>query len=143
MARTAILLAFFLAGACSPPEEGEMRSPKAEGGMAHAPPIRLTAKAPRAPLDTPCRGNLLVRVGKSPESTAYLLVVTGLFGEERRRLAAHTPYPTGAGGEIFIVQEDCAGADAIEIEAQPIHGAALPSRFRVDVGISEQGGSSD
>jgi len=144
MARTAILLAFFLAGACSPSGEGEMRAPDSEPGKAMR--VRLTAKAPRAALDrlTKCAGDLVVEIGEtSPSDAAYILVVTGRFGAEQRRLAAHTPYPTGAGGRFVIARDECAGADGIEIEAQPIHGRTLPEGLEVPVSVTLPTGKRD
>ena len=140
MARAAILLAFFLAGACSPSEEGQMGAPKAESGDREKLEVRLTARAPTAALDRlKCGGDLVVDVGEpagARADTAYLIVVTGRFGAERRRLAAHTPYPTGSAGRFVIARDECAGADSIEIEAQPIHGSALPDGLEVPVSVS-------
>jgi hypothetical protein len=144
MARALILLAFFVAGACSPSGKDEMRAPNSETGKAMQ--VRLTAKSPRAALDrlAQCSGDLVVEIGAtSPSDAAYILVVTGRFGAERRRIAAHTPYPTGAGGRFVIAGDECAGADGIEIEAQPIHGRTLPDGLEVPVSVSLPPGTRD
>ena len=136
MARTAILLAFFLAGACSPSGESEVRAPMAEAAGPELARIELSGEKPSAGFDlrSPCEGDLVVEIGEQSEAEArsYLLTVSAYYGSEKRRIAAHTPYPTGASGEVLIPSAVCAGARRIEIEAQPIHGE-LKRDFRLPV----------
>ena len=138
MARIAILLAFFLAGACSPSGESEMRAPKPDSGGDAMASLVLTGQRPSAAIGNvrKCAGDLIVEVGEIKAPGDYVLVVTGRFGAERRPIASHTPYPTGSGGRFVIKRDACAEADAIEIEAQPMHGEALPAGLEIPVAIS-------
>src|SRR5687768_15679650 len=138
MMRTATLLAAFLAGACSPSEEGEVRAPMAESAGPELARLVITGEKPIAGFDlgSPCEGDLIVEIGEQSEAAArsYLLTVSGIYGGEKRRIGAHTPYPTGASGQIVIPHDVCVGARRIEVEAQPIHGR-LARDFKLPVTI--------
>ena len=142
MARALILLAYLMAGACSPSEEGEVRAPMAESARPELARLVITGAKPIASFDlgSPCKGDLIVEVGEQSQAAArsYLLTVSGVYGGEKRRIGAHTPYPTGSSGQIVIPHDVCAGARRIEVEAQPIHGR-LARDFNLPVVIKTAG----
>lgn len=104
--------------------------------------LLITGEKPIAGFDlgSPCEGDLIVEIGEQSEAAArsYLLTVSGVYGGEKRRIGAHTPYPTGSSGRIVIRRDVCAGARRIEVEAQPIHGR-LARDFRLPVVVKAAG----